>query len=121
YVHPNQTPYCEAMEMKKSLIRDFGVPANAIIIEPHARHTTTNLRNAARLIYRDGIPFERKALVTTDSFQSATIESEAFAKRCEQELGYQPGKILKRVSAFDLELAPRMESLQINPMDPLDP
>ena len=121
YVHPNQTRYCEAMEMKKSLISDFGVPASAIIIEPQARHTTTNLRNAARLLYRYGIPFARAALVTTDSFQSAYIESDGFAKRCEQELGYQPGKILRRVSAFDLELAPRIESLQINPMDPLDP
>src|SRR5437763_2047556 len=121
YVHPNQTRYCEAMEMKKSLISDFGVPASAIIIEPQARHTTTNLRNAARLLYRYDIPFARAALVTTDSFQSAYIESEGFAKRCDQELGYQPGKILRRVSAFDLELVPRIESLQVNPMDPLDP
>ena len=121
YVHPNQTRYCEAMEMKKSLISDFGVPASAIIIEPQARHTTTNLRNAARLVYRYGIPFARAALVTTDSFQSAYIESDGFAKRCDQELGYQPGKILRRVSAFDLELVPRIESLQVNPMDPLDP
>jgi hypothetical protein len=121
YVHPNQTAYCEAIEMKKSLIRDFGVPADAIIIEPHARHTTTNLRNAARLLYRYRIPFERPALVTTDSFQSAYIESDGFAKRCEQELGYQPAKVLKRLNAFDLAVVPKIESLQINPMDPLDP
>jgi hypothetical protein len=121
YVHPNQTAYCEALEMKKSLIRDFGVPADAIIIEPHARHTTTNLRNAARLIYRYGIPFELKVLVTTDSFQSAYIESDGFAKRCEQELRYQPAKVLSRLSPFDLVITNRIESLQINPMDPLDP
>jgi hypothetical protein len=121
YVHPNQTQYCEAVEMKKSLISELGVPAEAIIIEPHARHTTTNLRNAARLIYRYGMPFERTALITTDSFQSSYIEGEAFAKRCDQEFGYQPGKILKRLSVFDLELTPRVESLQINPIDPLDP
>jgi hypothetical protein len=121
YVHPSQTPYCEAIEMKKSLIADFGVPANAIILEPHARHTTTNLRNAARLIYRYGIPFERTALITTDSFQGATIESAAFARRLDQELGYQPGRIGKRLNVFDLEFTPRVESLQINPIDPLDP
>jgi hypothetical protein len=121
YVHPNQTQYCEAMEMKKSLIRDFGVPASAVIVEPHARHTTTNLRNAARLLYRDGLPFEKPALVTTDSFQSAYIESDGFARRCEQELGYQPGKIVKRLSPFDLVIVPRIESLQINSMEPLDP
>lgn len=121
FVHPNQTPYCEAVEMKKSLIADFGVPASAILVEPHARHTTTNLRNAARLIYRDGIPFDRPALVTTDSFHSAYIESEAFAKRCQEELGYQPGTIGKRLSVFDLVFTPRIESLQINPIEPLDP
>lgn len=121
YVHPNQTAYCEAVEMKKSLIRDFNVPADAIIIEPHARHTTTNLRNAARLIYRYGIPFERKVLVTTDSFQSAYIESDGFARRCDQELRYQPANVLARISPFDLEITNRIESLQINPMDPLDP
>ena len=121
YVHPNQTPYCEAVEMKKALVADYGVPAEAILIEPHARHTTTNLRNAARLMVRYGIPLEKKALVTTDSYHSAYVESEGFAKRCEQELGYQPVTLLGRVSPFDLAFTPRVESLQIDPMDPLDP
>ncbi len=121
YVHPNQTAYCEAVEMKKSLVRDYGIPADAILVEPHARHTTTNLRNAARLIYRYGIPFGLPVLVTTDSFQSAYIESEGFAKRCDDELGYQPAKIGARITPFDLEITLRVESLQINPMEPLDP
>ena len=121
YVHPNQTPYSEAIEMKKSLIEDFGVPAEAILVDPHARHTTTNLRNAARLMYRYGIPFERKALITTDSFQITYIEGEPFAQRCRQELGYRPATLLGRVSRFDLEFIPRLESLQIDSMDPLDP
>ena len=43
------------------------------------------------------------------------------ARRCDQELRYQPAKIGARVSPFDLEIAPRIESLQINPLDPLDP
>ena len=113
--------WCIGMYLPVLLVRDFGVPAEAIIVEPHARHTTTNLRNAARLIYRYGIPFARPALVTTDSYQSANIESEGFAKRCDQELGYQPAKVVKRLNAFDLVVAPRIESLQIDPMDPLDP
>ena len=107
--------------MKRSLIDDFHVPAEAIIVDPHARHTTTNLRNAARLMYRYAIPFDHKALITTDAFQSAYIESDAFLKRCQQELGYQPATILGRVSLFDLEFTPRLESLQIDSMDPLDP
>jgi hypothetical protein len=121
YVHPNQTPYSEAIEMKKALVGELGVPAGAVIVDPHARHTTTNLRNAARLMYRYGIPFGAKALITTDSFQSTYIEGEAFAKRCDQELGYQPVTVLRRVSAFDLEFTPRLDSLQIDSMDPLDP
>ena len=121
YVHPNQTPYCEALEMKKSLVADFGVPAQAIIVDPHARHTTTNLRNAARLMFRYGIPIDRKALITSDSYQSSYIESGTFTKRCGDELGYQPHTILGRVSPFDLEFLPRSESLQIDPIDPLDP
>jgi hypothetical protein len=121
YVHPNQTPYCEALEMKKSLIADFGVPGDAILIDPHARHTTTNIRNAVREIYRYGMPFEKKALITTDPGQSASIENPAFAKRCLTELGYEPQKLAGRVSKFDLEFLPVIDSLQMDPTDPLDP
>jgi DUF218 domain len=121
YVHPNQTPYAEALQMKKSLMTDFGVPENAILIDPHARHTTTNLRNAARHMYRYGIPFEKTALISTDGSQSTYIEGAVFTKRCDDELGYQPHKILKRTSVFDLEFLPRIESLQLDATDPLDP
>lgn len=121
YVHPNQTPYCEAMEMKKSLIADFGVPPEAIIVDPHARHTTTNLRNAARLMQRYRIPFDRTGLITTDSYHSSYIGGDEFAKRNLEELGYQPVKIGKRVSQFDLEFVPVLDSMQVDPMQPLDP
>lgn len=121
YVHPNQTEFAEAIEMKRDLIANYGIPANAIIVDPHARHTTTNMRNAARLIYRYGLPFDRKALVTTDLSQSASIESPGFAKRCIDEMGYVSQKILGRTSPFDLEFLPMIESLQIDPLDPLDP
>jgi len=121
YVHPSQTAFAEALEMKKALIARFGIPAEAILIDPHARHTTTNLRNAARLMFRYGIPLGRKSLITTDSFQSSYIESEQFVKRCATELGYQPHKLAGRISAFDLEFLPLIDSLQIDPSDPLDP
>lgn len=122
YAHPNQTTYAEAVEMKRSLIADFGVPENAILIEPQARHTTTNMRNAAREMYRYGLPFDRAALVSTDSYQSTYIESVEFAKRCEAELGYVPYRILRRLSPFDLEWKPNIESLQIDAVaDLLDP
>ncbi|MEO8028394.1 MAG: YdcF family protein, partial [Bryobacteraceae bacterium] len=121
YVHPNQTPFSEAVEMKKALITDFGIPSNAILIDPHARHTTTNMRNAARQMYRYGMPFEKKALVTTDEYQSAYIEAPGFADRCMKELGYLPYKILSRVSKHDLEFLPLIESLHLDATDPLDP
>ena len=121
FVHPRQTPYCEAIEMKRSLMRDFGVPESAILVDPHARHTTTNLRNAARIIYRYGIPFDKPGLVTTNTFQSSDIESKAFRDRCQNVFGYQPFRSGKRLSPFDTEFYPQIDSLYIDPADPLDP
>jgi DUF218 domain len=121
HVHPARTEYAEAIEMKRDLVTRLGVPADAIIVDPHARHTTTNMRNAARLMYRYGVPFEKKALVATDASQSAYIENPNFSKRCMDELGYVPYRLLGRISVFDLEFLPLIESLQADPMDPLDP
>lgn len=121
FVHPNQTEFAEALEMKRDLVSRLAVPADAIIVDPHARHTTTNMRNAARLLYRYAIPFDRKALVTTDPGQSQYIENQLFSTRCLEELGYVPFRLLGRTSAFDLEFLPSKESLHIDPRDPLDP
>jgi hypothetical protein len=121
FVHPNQTEFAEAIEMKRDLMARFGIPEDAIIVDPHARHTTTNMRNAARLLYRYAIPFERKALVSSDPGQSQYIENPLFAKRCTDELGYVPFRLLARTSPFDLEFLPARESLHIDPQDPLDP
>jgi hypothetical protein len=121
FVHPIRTEFAEAIEMKRDLMTRFGIPEDAIIVDPHARHTTTNMRNAARLMYRYGIPFDKTALVTTDPWQSQNIESSDFDKRCVDELGYAPQKILSRISAFDLTFLPIRSSLQANPLEPLDP
>jgi hypothetical protein len=67
------------------------------------------------------MPFGKKALVTTDLAQSASIESPAFEKRCLTELGYAPQRILGRISPFDLEFLPTLDSLHGDPQDPLDP
>ena len=40
FVHPIRTRFSEAIEMKHDLMTRFGIPANAIIVDPHARHTT---------------------------------------------------------------------------------
>jgi hypothetical protein len=121
YVHPSMTPYSEAIEMKKSLMRDFGIPERAIIVDPHARHTTTNLRNAARLIYRYGIPFDKPGLCVSDPFQSGYIDSKSLFDRCQSIFGYQPVGHYHRTSEFDVEFLPNIESLSMDAVDPLDP
>jgi len=81
HVHPTKTLYAEAIEMKKELMTKYHVPASAIIIDPYARHTTTNLRNATRLLFRAGAPLSRPVLVVTSQGQSASIENNAFRRR----------------------------------------
>lgn len=122
YVHPNQTPYSEAVEMKRALIEDYAIPAEAILIDPHARHTTTNLRNAARILYRDGLPLDRAAAIVGDPFQNHYILSSEFARRCDHELGYRPFLALKPIEPDTLEWEPNfVASLELDPRDPLDP
>ena len=119
-VHPYKTKYCEAVEMKKYMIEKLHIPASAIIIEPHARHTTTNMRNTVRLMYRYGIPFEKVALTCTTKGQSGSIEH-SLADRCMRELNEVPYKNGNRLSETEMEFYPLIEALQINPREPMDP
>ena len=121
YVHPKHTRFSEAVEMKRSLMRDFGIPEEAIIIDPHARHTTTNIRNAARLIFRYGIPADRQALITTHQYHLDSVDSVAFDDRNDRELVYRPYLSKHRLSRFELEWLPNVTSLHADPLDPLDP
>lgn len=120
HVHPNKTPYNEALEMKRALVAQ-GVPADAILIDPYARHTTTNLRNAARLLFRAGAPVDRPFLVTSSRSQSAYIGGPVFTERNTAELGYQPMRLGRRLSPVDQEAWISLDSLQVDPQDPLDP
>jgi hypothetical protein len=121
YVHPSQTRFSEAMEMKKALLEDYHVPEAAILVDPHARHTTTNMRNAAREIYRYNMPMNKPALVVSDGAQIGYIAGQPFADRCLKELGYVPYRIVNRPSDTSLVFLPTAESLQQDPLDPLDP
>jgi uncharacterized SAM-binding protein YcdF (DUF218 family) len=118
-VHPYKTKYCEAEEMKAYMIKVLHVPEYAIIMEPHARHTTTNMRNAVRLMYRYGFPGDKPGLVVTDKSQTDYIL--AMAARCEKELKYVPYKLGKHLSETAVEFYPIPEAMQINPYEPLDP
>jgi hypothetical protein len=119
--HPRATRFVEAEEMRRALIDRYDVPANAIVIEPYARHTTTNLRNAARLLIAMGAPLDDDALIVCNPQQSAMIESVQFTKRNADELGYQPGQIGRRFSPTEITFRPSPMSARIDPRDPLDP
>ncbi len=121
YVSPAQTPYAEALEMKRVLTTRYGVPASAILVDPFARHTTTNLRNAARLLTEAGAGLARPVLITTTTAQSAYIESPAFTARCRKELGYACYDALKRVSPFDTVASLSPLATHRDAADPLDP
>ncbi|MBC6110093.1 YdcF family protein [Pedobacter fastidiosus] len=119
-VHPYKTKYSEAYEMKKFFMNTLQIPESVIIMEPHARHTTTNLRNAARLIFRYGMPINKPGLVVTVKSQSFYI-SEIMHLRCIKELGYDPYKNGNRLSDTALEFYPNVNSLQIDFDEPMDP
>jgi hypothetical protein len=121
YVHPNKTRFCEAVEMRRELIDKLGIPADAVIIDPHARHTTTNIRNAARLVYRYGMPFDRPVLVTSNADQIGTVAGAGFAKRCVHELGYETCRIGNRVSPTELQIWFNLDCLEADAASPLDP
>ena len=119
-VHPYKTKFCEAIEMKKFLMSELSVPEDAIIIDPHARHTTTNMRNTVRLIYRYGIPFNKPGITCTTKGQSNMISTTLIA-RCLRELQEAPYKNGNRLSETEVEFYPLIEALQINPYEPMDP
>ncbi len=119
-VHPYKTIYCEATEMKKFLVEKLHIPASAIIIDPHARHTTTNMRNTARLIYRYGMPFSKPGISCTTRGQSTMIGTTLIA-RCLKELSEAPYRNGQRLSETEIEFFPLVEALQINPTESMDP
>lgn len=118
-VHPYKTKYCEAEEMKRFLIETMHIPASAILMEPHARHTTTNMRNGARIMFRYGMPMNKPAVVITDRSQTNGIIN--MAARCMKELKYVPYKLGNHISDTEVEFYPLPDALQINPYEPLDP
>jgi DUF218 domain-containing protein len=120
HVHPMHTPYCEAIEMKKYLIEKYKIPEARILVEPYARHTTTNFRDAARLAFRYRIP-TTLALVTSSEEHITSVTAEQFRTRNLNELGYFPVEFIRRVSAVEAEFQPSIVSLFFDANDPLDP
>lgn len=119
-VHPFLTPYNEAVEMKRYLTDVMGIPETAVFIEPHARHTTTNIRNTNRMIYRFQIPANKPVLIATDASQTNYIRGN-MARTAQRDLGYLPYSKMQPVGAEQTSYYPNKESLQTDAADPLDP
>lgn len=120
-VHPRGSTTAEAIEMRRALVDRYGIPDDRIVVEPYARHTTTNLRNATRRLIAMKAPLDRDVLIVTNPAQSQYIESADFKARSLRDLGYEPGEIRTRLSPTDLTFRPTSQSTLIDPLDPLDP
>lgn len=120
-VHPALTPVNEAVEMKRELMERHAIPESAIIIEPHARHTTTNFRNSARLMLRYAIPTDRPAIATTSTGHSLYAGGEPFDVKAMEELGYVPRRVIKRLTPYEFAFLPDPRSTHRDNRDPLDP
>lgn len=120
-VHPYKTNYSEALEMKKYLVNELHIPEYAIIMEPHARHTTTNIRNGVRLLMKYHFPMEKEGLIVTTHEQSSWLTDAKFAKRCEDEMGVIPFKNIYRISNTLVSYSPNLQCLLVNNKEPLDP
>ena len=120
HVHPFKTPFNEAVEMKNYLVNELGIPERAVFIEPHARHTTTNLRNANRMVYRFGMDESKPILIVTDASQAAYITG-GMAKTSMRDLGYLPYRDVKSLGNGRVVYYPVFDSFFRNPKEPLDP
>ncbi len=120
-VHPDRTTYAEALEMKSYLMSTYGIPENVIMVDPYARHTTTNLRNVSRYAFRYGIPTNKPALVVTDYGQTLTINSATFLTTSMTEMNLVAWREVAELSQEDTCFLPSVIVLQQNGADPLDP
>lgn len=121
FVHPFQTKFCEAMGMKNYLVDVLGIPGDHVIIEPHARHTTTNLRNANRIVFRNGIPVDKPLACISSRSHLDYVFNKRFEARCKAEIGHVPYKSIMRKGPFQFSYYPVEASLQMDSTDPLDP
>jgi hypothetical protein len=121
HVKPFQVEYSEGIEMKKYIMDKYSILENRILVETQARHTTNNMRNTGRLIFRYGIPSDKKAIVTGHETHVNTIESSNFNSRSLREMNHIPAEIYNRISKIYLEFTAKIEVLHLDSSDPLDP
>ena len=121
-VHPFKTPYSEAEEMKRYLMETWGIPEAAIIAEPHARHTTTNIRNTVRIMMERGVPLDKPGLITSGSSHIDYVCGDYFLGVCQREMWTVPFLLGNRLSSREIEFYPLPSArLVAASEDPLDP
>ena len=117
-VHPFGTPFTEAVEMAEELGR-MGWPVGSTIIEDRARHSTTNLRNAGRIMIAKGWLTARIITDPLQNFYFGVPVLSTFLVRYRRGLGHEPGR-LAWISPWESVFEPNPSVVVPGP-DPLDP
>eukprot|EP00727_Mastigamoeba_balamuthi_P004414 m51a1_g13971 hypothetical protein (232) ;mRNA; r:989177-989872 len=112
-VHPVNTPYNEAYEMRRYLINKLGVDRDVVAIDPYARHSYTNVRNIGRYALTNGA--YRVVLVTRRGADFGSWNS-----RPKKNLGYSLGTFESTSSGDVAIYYPSKSVFRVGP-DPLDP
>jgi hypothetical protein len=124
-VHPPGTPWNEGLMMAEELVARK-VPPDRILIDPYARHSTTNLRNAGRMML--DLKLERGLIVTghesrayafSQAFYFGHPVLSTFHARCRRQLGYEVGT-LAAVDRYRVRFRPHSRVCTPNHRDPLD-
>lgn len=75
-VHPERSRVNEAMVMREYLINELKIPADRIIVEGIARHSTTNLRNSGRIMQEHGL--KKAEIVSDPGFMGMVSQTDYF-------------------------------------------
>ncbi|MEZ6187309.1 MAG: ElyC/SanA/YdcF family protein [Planctomycetota bacterium] len=95
-VHPTGTGFNEAVELRRFLLEARALPPWRIAVDPYARHTTTNLRNAGRFLLAHEVPQARVVTSRDQSFYLGAARISSFHARCRATLGYEVGRFAPR-------------------------
>lgn len=139
-VHPPGTQRFEGLDMRDYLVSVRHVPADRVIVDAYARHSTTNLRNAGRFMLEHQL---KPAMIETvgggiagsdvfgQDFYFAHPTLSTFNMRCRDDLGYEVGEVgevdVARVADSTagreeaIAFTPARECQRVNIRDPLDP
>jgi hypothetical protein len=104
-VHPDDTPFNEAWEMRAFLLQR-SVPQHMIVGDFYARHTTTNLRNVGRFMLAYNLT---RAVITTNYMQELYLDfpgPSGFTSRCLRELGYAVGTLTPHADLYRISFVP---------------